>query len=151
MKPRFLFSHKSRLVGYLCLLAYIPLMVLKKILHNGYNNQSPAMRIADNSGLLNSEHILLAIAFILVISGLLFIAFSKEKIEDEQISQLRLDSLQWAVYFNYLLIIISVAFLSNIDFIKVVMINIWTPLVFFIIRFKWVIYRLNRSLKSEII
>jgi len=109
------------------------------------------MRIADNSGLLNSEHILLAIAFILVISGLLFIAFSKEKIEDEQISQLRLDSLQWAVYFNYLLIIISVAFLSNIDFIKVVMINIWTPLVFFIIRFKWVIYRLNRSLKSEII
>ena len=42
--------------------------------------------------------------------GLIIVAFSKEKIEDEQISQLRLDSLQWAVYLNYIILVISLSF-----------------------------------------
>ena len=150
MNVRFLFPHKTRLLGYFCIAAYIPIMILKKILHNGYNNQDPGIKLADNSGLFNSEHALIALVLILIIGGLVLIAFSKEKIEDEQILHLRLDSLHWAIYFNYILVIFSVAFTSNIHLRDIMMLNILTPLIFFIIRFKWVIYKLNRSLKEEV-
>ena len=149
MKSRFLFPHQSRIIGYVCIFAYIPVMVIKKLLHDGYNNQTPAIKFADASGLLNSEHILAAIGTILILSGLLFIAFSKEKVEDEQISQLRLDSLQWAIYFNYFILICTVLFTSNMNFRDIIVINLWTPLIFFIVRFRWVIFRLNLSTSRE--
>jgi hypothetical protein len=151
MKSRFLFPHRYHLIGYFFILAYIPLMVVKKILHNGYNNQDPAAKFADNSGLLNSEHVFTASAIVLIILGLLFIAFAKEKIEDEQIMQLRLDSLQWATYLNYFLIIICVVFSSNLHLRDMMVINIWMPLIFFITRFKWRLYKLTRLLNPEII
>ncbi|MCO5936699.1 hypothetical protein NAF17_14240 [Mucilaginibacter sp. RB4R14] len=42
------------------------------------------------------------ITALLLLFGLIFIAFSKEKIEDEHISFIRLESLQWVVYLSYL-------------------------------------------------
>ena len=149
MKPRLLFSYRSRLIGYFCIVAYIPLMVIKKVLHNGYNNQSPSSKLADATGVFNSEHILTAIALLLIMLGLLLIAFSKEKIEDEQISQLRLDCLQWAVYLNYFILMISVLFTSNMHLRDLMMLNLCVPLIFFIIRFRWKIWMLNRLLKKE--
>jgi len=150
MKSRFLFPHQSRIIGYVCIFAYLPIMVIKKLLHHGYNNQNPSIKFADASGLLNSEHIFTAIASILILTGLLFIAFSKEKVEDEQISQLRLDSLQWAIYFNYFVLICTALFTSNMNFCDIIVINLWTPLIFFIVRFRWVIFRFNRLAKNEI-
>jgi len=148
MKARFLFPYRSRLVGSICILAYIPVMVIKKIMHGGYSHQTPAMNFADSSGLLNSEHIFAAIGIILVMGGLLLIAFSKEKIEDEQLLQLRLDSLQWAIYFNYFILIISAIFFNAFQFRAIVLFNLWSPLIVFIVRFRWKIYQLNRSLKE---
>ena len=40
-----------------------------------------------------------------IIVGLLFIAFAKEKHEDEFINKLRLESLQWALLVNYILLL----------------------------------------------
>jgi hypothetical protein len=150
MKARFLFPHQFRIVGLMCILAYIPVMVIKKILHNGYNNQDPSIKLADASGLLNSEHIFTAIGIILLTGGLFLIAFSKEKIEDEQILQLRLDSLHWAIYLNCFIFMMTVIFTSNANFKNFGILDIWIPLLFFIIRFRWVIYRLNRSAQEEV-
>lgn len=149
MKTRFLFPYSSRIFGYLGIVAYIPIMVLKKILHQGYNNPDPAIRLADATSIFNSEHILGALAGALVIVGLLIIAFSKEKIEDEQIVQLRLDSLQWAIYLNYLILIISIFLVANFQVKYILLLNLWAPLIFFIIRFRWVIYRNNRLPKED--
>jgi hypothetical protein len=99
--------------------------------------------------LFTNEHLFFIVSIILVLVGLFLIAFSKEKIEDEQISQLRLDSLRWAIYLNYLILLFSLIFTNGIDFIDILRLNIWVPLVFFIIRFRWVIFRLNRSLNLE--
>lgn len=79
--------------------------------------------------------------------GLFIAAFSKEKIEDEQISLLRLDSLQWAVYVNYLFLIISLIFTT--DTRHILFLNLLVPLVFFIVRFRWKIYQNNRLLKKD--
>lgn len=147
MKTRFLFPHQSRLIGYIFIFAYIPIIIIKKLLHDGYTNQNLYKRIAD-SELLTSEHIFISIATILLMTGLLLIAFSKEIVEDEQISQLRLDSLQWAIYFSYFIFIVSAIFISGMYF-KNMMLNVWAPLIFFIVRFRWVIFLLNRSLSRE--
>ena len=81
--------------------------------------------------------------------GLILVAFAKEKIEDEQITQLRLDSLQWAIYLNYLILVVTLVFTGRQDYKDVLQLNLWVPLVFFIVRFRWVIFRLNRSLSRE--
>jgi hypothetical protein len=155
MKSRFLFPHKWLLIGYLCFAADIVFAIVLKVLYpEGYvyadlhqvpgpRNTPPHDIIIDQGMSLHNDIIILLIIF-----GLLLIAFSKEKIEDEHISQLRLDSLQWATYLNYGIFIVCVIFFNGLHFIPVVIFNVVTPLVFFIIRFRWKIYLLNRLLNK---
>ena len=151
MNSLFLFPHSIRKMGYIFILAYVPIMVIKKLLHDGYNNYDAVTKLSDANGIFNSEHILSALASILIICGLLIIAFAKEKIEDEQIIKLRLESLQWAIYLNYAIFILGIAFTSNLHYRDILLLNIWTPLIFFIVRFRWVIFKLNRSIKADTI
>ena len=80
--------------------------------------------------------------------GLFFVAFAREKIEDEQIWQIRLDLIKmWAIYVNYLILILSLAFIN--DTAHILELNLWVPLLFFIIRFRiGYHFRLNRSLSK---
>ena len=75
------------------------------------------------------------IAAIGIIAGLLIAGFSKVKVEDEYIQKLRLDSLLWATYVNYALIILTIIFIYGEDFLLVMMYNLFTFLIFFVIRF----------------
>ncbi|MDR3696719.1 hypothetical protein [Mucilaginibacter sp.] len=156
MKARFLFPHKWRLVGYLCFAADIIFSIVLKVLHpEGYAATDLSQVLGPGQ---KPYHIYSGVTemrwhndvtILLIIFGLLLVAFSKEKIEDEQISQSRLDSLRWAVYFNYALFIVCVLFIYGMHFIPVLIFNMISPLIFFIIRFRWKIYQLNRSLKSN--
>ncbi len=51
---------------------------------------------------------------ILTILSSLLVAFSKEKNEDEFISKIRLESLVWAVYFNYGILLLSFIFIYDL-------------------------------------
>jgi len=62
---------------------------------------------------------------------------------------LRLDSLRWAIYLNYAILLFSLVFTQGSDSKHILMLNIWLPLLFFILRFQWVLHRLNRSAKSD--
>ncbi len=83
-----------------------------------------------------------------IIIALLFIAFAREKQEDEFIGKLRLESLQWAVVVNYILLIIATWLVHGFSYIDVMMYNMLTILIFFIIRFHLVLFR-NRSSITE--
>jgi uncharacterized membrane protein len=145
MGSKYLFSYKSRYWGLILILAHILVMHIWRRSFPG--NASREMHgIPDNSALFNSGHLFFIATSLLVLAGLFLIAFSKEKVEDEQIGQLRLDSLRWAIYFYYLTLVLSIVFTNGIDYIDILRLNTWVPLVFFIVRFRWVIFRLNRSL-----
>lgn len=150
MKSRFLFPYKSRFIGYVLIFAYIPVMVTKKMFYHGYMDHGVHIKLPDNPSLFSPDHVFNVIATLVVTIGLLLLAFSKEKFEDEQIIQLRLDSLQWTMYFTYILFIMIIIFTNSIDLVHIVGINLWLLLVFFIIRFRWVIFRLNRSLREVV-
>src|ERR1700761_7771315 len=141
MKTRFLFPYWCRYLGYGLFLVHIPIVLLKKQLGFEYTADT------DSQALFNSHHVFFMATTLLMAMGLFLVAFSKEKIEDEQISQLRLDSLQWAIYLNYVLLIVSLIFSSDTQ--HILFLNLLVPLVFFIVRFQWKIFQNNRLLKRD--
>ena len=78
-----------------------------------------------------------------IILGLLFIAFAKEKREDEFISRTRLESWQWAVLFNYILLLLATWAVHGVAYIDVMMYNMLTIPIIFIVRFHYVMYKTN--------
>jgi len=140
MKTRFLFPYWCRYLGYALIIAHVPVALFRKVL--GFDTPGPA-----DDGLFNSHHVFFVTTTLAMAIGLFLVAFAKEKMEDEQISQLRLDSLQWAIYLNYILLTVTLIFSSDKE--HILLLNLWVPLIFFIIRFRWVIYRLNSSLSRE--
>ena len=88
---------------------------------------------------------------VLLMIGLLMIAFSKEKDEDEMISKLRLESLLWAVFVNSIFIMLSIIFLYNELFLKIMAYNIFTPLILFVTRFNLTISYERKNLNKEIL
>ncbi|HTL09613.1 MAG TPA: hypothetical protein VL307_15180 [Chitinophagaceae bacterium] len=80
-----------------------------------------------------------------IIVSLLFIAFAREKSEDEFIAHTRLSSLQWAVLLNYVLLLLATWLVHGLGYIDVMMYNMLTVLILFIIRFNYV---LNSNKKS---
>lgn len=73
------------------------------------------------------------------IAGLLLIAFSREKTEDEYINTLRLESLQWAVLINYVLLVIATWVVYDNPYWHVLIYNMLTIPIIFIIRFHYVL------------
>ncbi|MGB3592171.1 MAG: hypothetical protein WBA16_10845 [Nonlabens sp.] len=84
----------------------------------------------------------------MTLSGLGY-GFSREKDEDELIAQLRSESLVWAVYLNYLLLALLIFVVVGFDILGVMIVNIFTLLVFFNLRFEWKKYQLKKSSHEE--
>ncbi|MDC7997147.1 hypothetical protein [Gilvibacter sediminis] len=85
---------------------------------------------------------------LIIISGLV-LAFSKEKVEDELISNIRLKSLVWATYVNYGILFLAIVFVHDLSFYWIMMFNLFTILIFFIIRFNWQLYKLRKTVSDE--
>jgi hypothetical protein len=78
----------------------------------------------------------LTIAGVLVLISLFLIAFTREETEDEFIWRTRTDSLHWATYFNYFVLLICFLFFFDFEFLYVMIFNMYTTLVIYIVRFR---------------
>ena len=85
---------------------------------------------------------------LLIGSGLVF-GFSRERREDEMISEIRKESLVWAVYVNYSVLLVSLFLFFNFDAIGLIIINVFTLLIFFVLRFEWKKHQLKKSSHEE--
>lgn len=86
---------------------------------------------------------------IIFIISAFFVAFSREKTEDEFIARIRLESLLWATYINYAILLFCFLFFYDFGFFYVMIINMFTVLVIFIIRFQYLLHRAKKSLSHE--
>lgn len=146
MKTRFLFPYWCKYLGVACFIAHIPVVLFQKQL--GFDFNGPH----EDAGLLSSYHLFYVFTTLLMLKGLILFAFSKEKIEDEQIAQLRMDSLQWAVYLSYILLLFSLALTSSrADTKDIIRLNVWVPLVIFIVLFRWKMFRNSRFTNEDAI
>ena len=156
MDTKFLFPHRYRLVG--CILA-IPSAVIM-ILSMYYEFGFPFLHLSTTPSNLNvfSEYFLFQltdhnftgeVAAILVIVGLLMVAFSREREEDERTMKLRLESLLWSVYVNAALILVAIIVCYSTMFLTVLVYNTCATLVIFIARYRWVLFADRVHLKRE--
>lgn len=83
------------------------------------------------------------ISGVLFILGGIFVAFAKQKTEDEFIFKLRLLSFQWSILFNYGLLLFCFIFVYDLAFLNVMIYNMFTILILFIVRFYYLLYKYN--------
>ena len=86
---------------------------------------------------------------ILFIIGAMLVGFSKEKMEDEFIAKLRLSSLLWAVWMNYILLFFCFLFIYDSFFFNVMVYNMFTVLILFIARFNFILYYNSKAAPDE--
>lgn len=158
MKTNFLFPNSWKKVGWII---FIPNLIGAILLSMNFEVFSQILKIKvfalaeiklfDNQNYFKiiENHIIDEIILIGLIVGGVLIGFSKLKNEDEFISKIRYESLVWATYFNYLLIIIFTTLLYGFTFLNVVIYNLFTLLLFFMIRFHYQIYKLNKFNSDE--
>jgi hypothetical protein len=87
------------------------------------------------------DNFTLEVAGILFIIGAIFVAFSKEKNEDEYIAKIRMESLVWATYVTFAIQIFCLLFFYDFIFFMSMIINLFTILIVFIVRYHFIIYR----------
>ena len=81
---------------------------------------------------------------IIIISGLVN-SFCKEKIEDELISKIRLESLTISLFISYGLVMLSTFLIYNLSYMYVLVFNLFIILILFNLIFR---YRLYKHYKS---
>lgn len=89
------------------------------------------------------------LTIISIIVGGILATCSREKIEDELTQQLRLSSLLVALYINYAALVVCALALYDLDFLNVMIYNMFTILLIFMVVFRWKIWRLKRGGDNE--
>jgi len=150
MKTKFLFPNRFKRIGWIIL---VPSAILGILIFFGIVDfkflEVKVFAIYSGSllpggetvfGVIN-ENISEEIFEILCIVGAILVAFSKEKQEDEFIAKTRLESLVWATYINYAILILCLILFYGTGFLYVLWFNMFTLLIFFIIRFYYILYK----------
>ena len=158
MKLNFLFPSKFKRIGWFTLIpsAIIGLLILIYEYEPSFLDFNVPAIFVDELFSVNrktfrmvANNILNEILGVLIVISTFLVAFSKEKSEDEYISKIRFESLAWAVYFNYAILILTLLFIYDFAFLWVMVFNMFTVLLFFIVRFNWQISKLKKSASYE--
>lgn len=136
----------SAIVGFIMMLSTNELFDLHATVFALYNDEILGQN--KHTGLIstNITNTLVGIFFIL---GGIMVGFSKEKKEDEFIANLRLSSLMWAVWANYILLLLSFLFIYGMGFLHVMIYNMFTVLIIFIGRFNFLLFKSKMTVTYE--
>ena len=110
------------------------------------NNESYGVR--NNFTVITTDVTNTLVGILFIIGGIM-VSFAKEKREDEFIANLRLTSLMWSVWVNYALLLLSLIFVWGLAFFNVMVYNMFTILIIFIIRFNYILYRNSKSMADD--
>src|SRR5687767_9560840 len=113
MKTRYLLPNRLKTIGWYIIVPSLIMMIL--ILY--YDISFPFLDYQVNGKVSFDKGFLFNLELnnftdeifgLLLISGLFMVAFSKEKVEDERIRQLRSESLLWAILINTVFLAFSI-------------------------------------------
>jgi hypothetical protein len=157
MSPKLLLPNRFKKIGWFI---FIPSTILGIILcTNGFgtdwisakvfaiaNGEIMGSTLYFGSRETNVTNTLVGSLFII---GALLVGFSKERNEDEFIAEIRLSSLLWAVLANYILLLVAFLFVYGSPFLEVMIFNMFTTLLLFIIRFNYLLYKNSKTVLDE--
>ena len=150
MNKNYLLPHRFQIVGWVIVVASIAEMC---ILPQDYSIRMPALYegfIFDDEGrrgafFTMADTGLYSLVMPLLIIGLIFIGFSKEKVEDEYVHYLRAQSLIWATYVTAALFILATLLIYGLPYLVVPYFLFFAFLLLFIIKFKIELHRVNKG------
>ncbi len=145
MKSKFLFPTWARLLGYLMA---IPGFILGYLtIFSKYEIPGFVLKLRERDTLFEPalENFTNELAIFLVILGLILVAFSKNKREDELSAKIRLNALYWSVAIYYVIYLLALGYsivFGEIPFVgdHATELNIFTPLLIFVIRYNYLKY-----------
>jgi hypothetical protein len=161
MNSKLLLPHRFKTIGWIIL---IPITILGIIaMANNFEPDWLDMRIFAlfNDDLLFGgvgesgnfkfieTNVTLTLIGALFIVGAMMVGFSKEKMEDEFIAKIRLSSLLWSVWVNYALLFLAFIFVYGMSFFDVMIFNMFTVLIIFIVRFNYILWRSSKSMADD--
>ena len=149
MEKIFLLPNGFKKVGWIILVPTFVLGVLMTI--DGYNG-FPSFLLPEwiplaMKRVLTSDwvgKILNNVAIIGICLGCLFVACSRERVEDELIGRLLI-----ALYINSSVLIILSLFCYELLFLNVLVFNMFTNIIIFLIVFEMKLWKLKKSLRDE--
>lgn len=149
MRSKFLLAPKFKVIGWVMLLIFLALGIL--VYFFDFRIDALTIKPDTRSGNLfdNMVNFTDEIALTGIIVALLFISFAKERNEDEFINHTRLESWQAAIFINYILLLIAVWLIHGTRFLDVMMYNMLTIPLIFIIRFHYVLFRNRITEKGQ--
>lgn len=83
------------------------------------------------------------LAMLLILAGLFWLVFSKEKNETSGLDSLRLKALMWSVFANFLLLVFGILFFYGVGFIQVMILNLFSQPALYLVFFR--IFRLREN------
>lgn len=144
MKKNYLFPTTFRKIGW-CL--FVPFVIMGLICLFNANDESwlkvSAFSVIPWGVIKNS--LFDEISVIGLAISLLFIAFSREKDEDECIASIRSSSLIWATIAGYLLLIVCTMLIYDLSYLNFVFIDLFMILILFILKYNIELYKFRRS------
>jgi hypothetical protein len=153
METNYLLSNRFNYFGWILITLSVILWSIS-LLYQDDNSflKATVFTIAGSEGLKSTEYFTLidvnltfTIVGVLFILGGMFVAFAKQKTEDEFIMKLRLLSFQWSILINYSLLLFCFLFIYDLAFLNIMIYNMFTILILFIIRFHYLLYKYNDS------
>jgi len=144
MKQIKLFPHSFQRIGYVLLVPFLALGIAHMFFEFNPSWLAFNLKLKGPLEFSASQNFTDELASVGLIISLILIAFSKEAIEDEAIQFFRLEALQWAVYANYLVLIISILAVYGTTFFQVMTYNMFTVLIIFVLRFRYVLFQYNK-------
>ena len=141
-----LFPNRFKIIGWFI---FIPSLILGLISLSGVMDFQISLPVIYNSGFLSDENqgffktaeidLFPNLFGLLIIMGGILVGFSKEKIEDEYISSLRLKSVFWSLIVSYSIVFILFVTVFGSLFLTVMILIMFLPLVLYIFRFNYLL------------
>jgi hypothetical protein len=158
MKTRYLFPHPFKKVGWVLLVPAVIVGLLMTLEIVSFPELEMTVFNIAREDFMNSHkspfswtenNVLDELVSIFIIVGALLVACSEEKTEDEYIAKIRLESLLWATYANYSLLLLAIVLVYDLAFLQVMIFNMVTLLLIFLVRFNFILYRNTKANRHE--
>lgn len=81
--------------------------------------------------------------------GAIFVGCSKERVEDEMITRIRLNALMIGFYLQAIFIIIATFVCNSLDYLEVMLYNLVTYPLIFVVIYRWMLRSALRGLSDE--
>ncbi|WP_448518163.1 hypothetical protein [Rhodoflexus sp.] len=156
MKTLPLLPNRYKIIGWVLLIPFFVLAVLKLIFPDEMQWDFMTYRQGDNiffdSGnwlfdlrYNNFTDELISLGLLL---GLSLVAFARTRTEDEWTTHLRLEAMLWSVLLNTIFVALTIIFVYSSSFLTVMMINLFSILMIFIVRFEYLLWKERRQLNE---